>query len=63
MQAGTHSGGGRGTYGLVKNHAYVIEGVYELTDGEKLVKMRNPWGTEGYNGAYADSKMSEDVKN
>jgi hypothetical protein len=27
MQAGTHSGGGRSEYGLVKNHAYVILGV------------------------------------
>ena len=28
----------------------------------KLVKMRNPWGSEGYKGEYKDSNMSQDVK-
>jgi hypothetical protein len=50
MQAGTHNGGGRSTYGLVKNHAYVIIGVDTLNDGTKLIKMRNPWGVEGFKG-------------
>jgi hypothetical protein len=59
MQAGTHSGGGRGTYGLVKNHAYVIIGVDE-SNGTRRVLMRNPWGTEGYNGQYADGVKDGD---
>jgi len=25
-----------------------------LTDGTRLVKMRNPWGREGYTGDYND---------
>jgi hypothetical protein len=62
MQAGTHNGGGRSEHGLVKNHAYVIIGVDTLNDGTKLIKMRNPWGVEGFTGDYADSKMSADVK-
>ena len=62
MQAGTHSGGGRSKYGLVKNHAYVMLGVATLKDGTQLIKMRNPWGSEGYKGEYKDSNMSQDVK-
>jgi hypothetical protein len=58
MQAGTQSGGGRTKYGLVRNHAYAILGVHELSSGEKLIHMRNPWGNEGYNGQYKDSNMS-----
>lgn len=62
MQAGTHSGGGRTTYGLVKNHAYVMLGVAQLNDGTQLIKMRNPWGVEGFKGQYSDANMSSDVK-
>ena len=35
-------------------HAYTIIQTYELNNGLKLLKMRNPWGTEQYNGPYSD---------
>ena len=45
-------------YGLNNMHAYTIIDTVELTkDGkpyQKLIKMRNPWGTETYNGAWSD---------
>jgi len=45
-------------YGLTIWHAYSILDVVEIKDGdsvkEKLVKIRNPWGREGYNGPWSD---------
>lgn len=43
--------------GLSDNHAYTIIGNAEY-QGTKLVKIRNPWGSEGYTGPYSD-KSSE----
>ena len=63
MQMGTECGNGRTDYGLVKCHAYVILGVQTLeSTGEKMVKMRNPWGVESFNGKYKDSAMSSSVR-
>ena len=40
-------------------HAYTVLGTKVLTDANgnkiKLVKIRNPWGTEDYKGAYSDN--------
>lgn len=44
--------------GLVNGHAYTVLGCVELTSGDKLVKMRNPWASELYTGAWCD-KCSE----
>ena len=41
--------------GLAHSHAYSIIGVATLSTGVKLVKIRNPWGSEGYNGPYSDA--------
>lgn len=45
--------------GICYGHAYTVLGVKELTDAKgkkiKLVKMRNPWGTEKFKGDYSDS--------
>ena len=41
-------------HGLVEDHAYTALGVVE-TDGNKLIKMRNPWASEQYTGAWCDS--------
>lgn len=41
--------------GLQLGHAYVALKVIELSNGAKLVKMRNPWGSERYKCAYSDS--------
>ena len=44
--------------GLAKGHAYTVMGVKNLHnfDGEsiRLVKIRNPWGKETFNGDWSD---------
>ncbi len=61
--------------GLAQNHAYVVLSAIELSNGDKVVKMRNPWGYERYTCDYADDSdkwtpelrkeagMTETVKN
>jgi hypothetical protein len=39
---------------LVTGHAYTILGVVQLSEGPKLVKLRNPWGKEQYTGPFSD---------
>lgn len=45
--------------GLQDGHAYTVLGAVTLTDHRgtsyDLLKMRNPWGSEGYNGAWSDA--------
>lgn len=41
--------------GFVSNHAYVILGVKQLSNGVRLVKLRNPWGSERYTGPWSDN--------
>ena len=41
-------------YGLVTGHAYTVQGVVELSNGVRLVKLRNPWGAELYTGPWFD---------
>lgn len=40
-------------YGLTSGHAYTILGAYHL-NGEKVLKMRNPWASEKYHGPWSD---------
>jgi len=44
--------------GLVAGHAYTVIGVATVEDANgkkhRLVKARNPWGAEGYNGDWSD---------
>lgn len=42
-------------YGLVPGHAYTIIGAAELSNGQKLIRLRNPWGKEQYTGPYSDA--------
>ena len=35
-------------------HAYSVIGVATLKNGTRLVKVRNPWGVEGYKGTWSD---------
>jgi calpain, invertebrate len=45
----------RMTNGLVRGHAYTITRIMEL-NGEKLIRIRNPWGNEvEWNGAWSDN--------
>ena len=50
--------------GLAHSHAYTVVGVKELSNGVKLVKMRNPWGSEGYSGPWSDgsSEWTDELK-
>lgn len=43
--------------GLVTGHSYVVLTAKELSNGDRLVKVRNPWGEEGYNCAYSDESQ------
>ena len=51
--------------GLIAGHAYSFIGT-NTYKGEKLVKLRNPWGHEAYNGPWSDhespSKWTDDAK-
>ena len=46
-------------YGLPSGHAYSLMGTAKLTDGTELLKVRNPWGSEVYDGPYSDEKLTE----
>ena len=41
-------------YGLIEDHAYTVTGTINA-DGNKLVKIRNPWGHGEWNGKWCDS--------
>ena len=41
--------------GLVTGHLYTVLGAKKLSTGEKLVKLRNPWGMEKYTGPWNDN--------
>jgi len=47
-----------GANGLVAGHAYTIIGVKTITldngGTQRLVKARNPWGSERYKGKWSD---------
>jgi len=38
----------------VSGHAYTVLGHVVLSNGTKLVKMRNPWGSEKFHGRWSD---------
>lgn len=40
--------------GLVMGHAYTVLKAQELSNGVKLIKIRNPWGRETYKGPWED---------
>ena len=53
--------------GIANGHAYTVIGVTDAVPGARLVKLRNPWGTEKYKGPYCDdckewNDVSQDVK-
>ena len=50
---------------LVCGHAYTVLGTAVAPNGQRLVKLRNPWGTEQYTGPYNDNdavNMTAEVK-
>jgi calpain, invertebrate len=54
--------------GLVKGHAYTITKLAETSNGNKLIRIRNPWGNDvEWNGAWSDNSnewnyLSDDEK-
>ena len=50
-------------HGLPSGHAYTLLGAVKLSNGTKLLKIRNPWGSEVYNGPWSDgsSQMTASV--
>ena len=45
----------RTEFGLVQNHSYTVLKAVTLRNGQRLLKVRNPWGVESYTGDYSDS--------
>ena len=41
--------------GIQMGHAYVALKAIELSNGARLIQMRNPWGSERYTCAYSDT--------
>jgi len=41
--------------GLIRSHAYTINKVSELSDGRRLVRVRNPYGTNEWTGSWSDN--------
>lgn len=54
-------------FGLVKQHAYTLIGTafYKDPQGKthRLVKIRNPWGKEVYNGPWSDNSAEMTANN
>ncbi len=59
MEAATRGSGDHSQineYDLAKSHSYTVLQVKQLSDGTKLVKIRNPWGRENRrSGAWSDT--------
>ena len=51
--------------GIVQDHAYVVLGVVELSTGDRLVRLRNPWASEMYIGDWSDdsNKWTSELRN
>lgn len=41
-------------HGLVENHAYTLLKSVQLSTGERLVQLRNPWGRDSFHGDWSD---------
>ena len=62
ISAGTRSSANghddRSAVGLAQGHAYTVLSAHEVTDASgravKLLRLRNPWGTEDYEGPFGD---------
>jgi hypothetical protein len=53
--------------GLAQGHAYTVLSAHKVNDGSKdikLLKMRNPWGSEDYKGDWSDksSLWTDDLR-
>jgi nucleoside phosphorylase len=57
IMAGTAGGSDTTTnaFGLVQGHAYNVLDLLVLSNGQRLVKMQNPWSAELYFGDWSDA--------
>lgn len=55
LSASSHAGDDADTddKGVVQGHAYTILSAMKLSNGDKIVKMRNPWGVDSWHGDYS----------
>ena len=60
---GTGSDKDKDPSGIAYRHAYTVLDAQELSDGTKLIKVRNPWGRERYFDDFADTPKSNAWKN
>ena len=63
MTAGTSANDDVEDVGLSQGHAFTVLGIHEIK-GERVVRLRNPWGEGEFNGDWSDfsSKWTEDLK-
>ena len=40
--------------GLVSGHAYSVFSTHTLSNGVRLLKLRNPWGVDSFKGRWSD---------
>mmetsp|Transcript_29160 Transcript_29160/g.38831 ORF Transcript_29160/g.38831 Transcript_29160/m.38831 type:complete len:85 (-) Transcript_29160:305-559(-) len=38
--------------GIARSHAYSVSGTKTLSDGTRLIRLRNPWGFDNYTGEF-----------
>ena len=63
MTAGTSANDDVEDVGLSQGHAFTVLGIHEIK-GEKVIRLRNPWGEGEFNGDWSDfsSKWTEELK-
>ena len=67
ITAGTPSSAGgdrdRSAVGIAQGHAYSVLSAHIVTDSQnqvkRLIRVRNPWGSEDYEGPYSDSDSTK----
>ena len=65
MNAGTKgSGEKKSNTGIISGHAYTLMSAHRLDNGDRVLKLRNPWGKGEWNGAYSDvsNKWTPELK-
>ena len=52
------------TVGIVEGHAYGLLNVKTLSNGQRIVQLRNPWGATEWQGAWSDASplWTEELK-
>ena len=47
----------KSSLGIVQSHVYTILSIHNI-DGQRLLRLRNPWGRETYNSTWSDGDTS-----